>query len=522
MKIAFRADSSLQIGMGHIMRCRALAYAMRARGAEVSFICRAHQGHVAGLLAQDGYRVHMLSAPPDDASASDDLYARWLGVSEDQDAAETRAVLAGGTDVLVVDHYGLSSRWEEHLRPACGKILAIDDLARPHAADALLDQNYALDPASRYAGRVPENCTLLLGPRFALLSPDYADLAAAPVTRRAPVRRVLVFFGGADPDDVTGRVVRALSDGAFGDLQLDIVVGAANPHAETLARAAATRPHTTLHKNLPSLAPLMAEADLALGAGGGATWERCAFGLPSIVISIAANQVPASEALNASGVIHYLGAHDAVSAEALRGAVKALIDAPEQREAMSAQSRLLVDGRGAARVSEAVMPTPREALTLRRADARDCAFYFRLANDPDVRRQSFSSDIITWDGHQRWYHAKVQDAASRLYVLEAHGLPVGQIRFDTREGKACIGYALDPIARGRSWGAHLVTLGLRRLAADAPGDVLAEVRLENPASRAVFDKLGFTPELSPDRSRHYLSRAQLLAGFSGSQSLKEI
>jgi len=510
MKIAIRADSSREIGTGHIVRCQTLAQALRARGAEVTFICRAHEGHISSTLEADGFAVRMLAAVADVPPAGD-LYARWLAVPEMRDADETLAALTPGTAWLVTDHYGLSRSWETRLRSAVGAVLAIDDLGRPHDGDILLDQNYSSAGEARYEGRLGEKCKQLLGPRFALLQTEYAALSAGAPRRDGDVGRILVFFGGADPANMTGKAIEALSDPRFAHIHVDAVAGASNPHAARLKQLAAARPRTTLHLGLPSLARLTAQADFALGAGGGAMWERCCLGLPTAVISIAENQVPASRDLDTAGIITYLGPQETVSVEQIRSAMQALVADSPRRQSMSEQSRLLVDGRGAQRVCEAMLPSGRDQLTLRPATREDSGFYFRLVNDPDVRRQSFRSDAVTWEGHKRWYEGKMSAAHSRLYVMEVRGLPVGQIRFDIDDGTALIDYSLDPVVRGRGWGTQLVALGLNRLAADAPADVLAEVRRENVASSLVFDRLGFERVQHEDRSSHRLSRSALMS-----------
>jgi len=98
----------------------------------------------------------------------------------------------------------------------------------------------------------------------------------------------------------------------------------------------------------------MAEADVAIGAGGATTWERCCLGLPTLVVSIAENQRPACEALAAERVIAYLGHKDAVTAARLRYAIQALLDNPKQRRQLTRTGADLVDGQGAQRVVRAM------------------------------------------------------------------------------------------------------------------------------------------------------------------------
>ncbi len=360
MKIAIRVDASTRMGLGHLVRCRTLAQGLRAQGAEVRFICRAHPGHQIDTLAADAFATTALPAPPNaidtGESTASENYARWLGVPQLQDAAETLAALSGWRpDWLVVDHYGLDADWEQALRPEVGRILVIDDLAnRRHDADLLLDQNYATDGARRYAGLLPASAVTLIGPRYALLHPAYAEQRRMLRSRGRDVQRLLIFFGGTDPQNLTGLALQALAAPDLADLTVDCVVGATNPHRESLSRQAVARPGTRLHGPRPHLADLMAEADLAIGAGGTTTWERCCLGLPSLVVSIAENQRPACAALAAGDVIHYLGHRDTVGIEVLREAVRQLVQDRARRQHLAAAGMELVDGQGAARVVRAM------------------------------------------------------------------------------------------------------------------------------------------------------------------------
>lgn len=357
MNVLIRVDASTRIGLGHSVRCRTLGAALRERGAAVRFVCRAHPGHQVEALAADGFPVSILPEPAGRASLSGS-YASWLGVPQQQDAAETVSALRDdgpAPDWLIVDHYALDATWESALRPWAGQIMVIDDLAnRQHECDLLLDQNYVRDPESRYAGRVPAQARILSGPAYALLRPEFAASRPAAAARGAAVRRVFVFLGGTDPDNVTGRVLEAFSHASLSHLELDVVVGANNPHRPALLVQADARPGIHVHLPRPHLADLMAACDLAIGAGGTTTWERACLGLPSVVVSIAENQRGACEALAEDGLIAYAGDQAQVSGETIREAVARLLDDAGRLARMRAASFRLVDGRGVQRVLEAL------------------------------------------------------------------------------------------------------------------------------------------------------------------------
>jgi len=352
MKVVFRTDASLQIGSGHVMRCLSLADALSAQGAECQFISRTHSGHLLDLTRQRGYTTHSLDLSKQQALPITGLtfaHAAWLGCDWRTDALQTGTIIASlQPDWLVVDHYGIDQHWETVLKPHFKKLMVIDDLAdRAHSCDLLLDQNWfgEITP-SRYQGLVPSHCQSYLGPAYALLKPEYAQLRANVLPRDGAVSGVLVFMGGSDPTNQTAKVLTALKHPNFAHLKVDVVLGQNHPDAEGIAAVAAARPNMTLHQGLPTLAHLMARADVMIGAGGSSTWERMSLGLPSIVISIAANQTATNLALNKAGYIDFLGDMNDVSASTITNAVTRCLANPAAHKARSSLCQKLVTGDG--------------------------------------------------------------------------------------------------------------------------------------------------------------------------------
>ena len=355
ISICIRTDASLQIGTGHVMRCLTLADALREQGAECQFVCREHEGHLMDHIRFRGYAAHALPKPDANCSFGSDLtHASWLGVDWQTDVFQMRQALCREVlDWLIVDHYALDHRWESALRPFCKFIMAIDDLAdRLHDCDLLLDQNYG-SASDRYRSLVPSDCTQFHGPEYALLKPVYAERRAQLPARDGQVRRVLIYFGGcADATNLLRLAVQAFQAQELVHIELDIVVGASYERQSSLEELVAQRGKATIHRQLPDLADLMAKVDLAIGAGGATTWERCCMGLPSIVISIAENQRPACEALSADKLIDYLGQVDQVTSDLIRDRVLSLPKKPDLLRDLSERGMKLVDGDGVSKVTK--------------------------------------------------------------------------------------------------------------------------------------------------------------------------
>lgn len=359
MRVVFRVDASLQIGTGHVMRCLTLADALRSHGIDCCFVCRVWPGDLIDLIGQLGYGVKGL--PPGDdlalASRRHDLaHAHWLGTDWQTDAAQIQAAISDPpVDWLIVDQYALDARWERQLRSHCRHLMVIDDLAdRPHDCDLLLDQNLVANWQHRYLDKVPARCGLMLGPDYALLQPQYVQWRQQVRPRVGPIRRVLVYFGGADRDNVTGRAIAAFLSLGCPDVTLDVVINPASPHAKRLQQQVFNQPTVVLHGSLPCLAPLMAQADLALGAGGATTWERCCLGLPSLVITLADNQRPVAAELDRRGLIQWLGHGGEVSEMAIAQSLQQLISQGPSLEWLQ-NCRRVVDGRGCERVCQPIV-----------------------------------------------------------------------------------------------------------------------------------------------------------------------
>lgn len=497
--VAFRVDASTAIGTGHVMRCLTLAQTLRSQSVRSHFVCREHEGSLCDLIEQRGFDVARLPPPQTSgATVEGTAYSQWLGASSDDDARQTQQALARHVEsplALIVDHYGIDERWERQLRATTERLMAIDDLAdRRHDCDLLLDQNLVLDTQARYVGKVPKRTTMLLGPSFALLQPIYRELRGRVRLRGGPIRRVLIFFGGVDRDNLTSRALAAFLQLGRTDIVADVVIGNSMPHADQIQRLAAGHANVTLHRGLPTLAHLMAEADLALGAAGTTSWERLCLGLPALVVTLAENQRAPALGQSEAGLIRWLGDSDRVDQAAVFSVLEALVASGLDQE-WSRRCFEAVDGLGAERVCAALTMTAETPLQLRRAAASDEALLLEWANEPETRRNAFTSDRISAETHRQWLRRRLASPESvSFYIAETeHGVPVGQVRFEQSEDRWIISYSLDAIFRGRGCGHSLLAAAMRAFAADRPGvTVSGLVKITNRPSCRIFEALGFS------------------------------
>ncbi|UCF31671.1 MAG: UDP-2,4-diacetamido-2,4,6-trideoxy-beta-L-altropyranose hydrolase [bacterium] len=360
--VAFRVDASNLIGSGHVMRCLTLAHVLLLEGHHVTFISRKHPGHLSEIVHKAEIPVIQLEYRESESGRfQDNGYEEWLGTDWKTDALDTSQAIeeinstGSPVDWLIIDHYGIDRRWEQMMRSLVDRIMVIDDLAnRPHDCDLLLDQNLRYDHENIYRDLVPSHCRMLLGPRHALLRPEFKEARAKLKKRDGIIETVLIFFGGTDSSNETGKALEAVIElGA--DLRVDIVLGYSNPHAEDLQKRYGQRPGLRFHRHVSNMAQMMARSDLSIGACGTTTWERCYLGLPSIILVVAENQLEIARALDEAGAVINLGRCEKVDVELITRTLKSVLNNPDRLMEISVKSMALTGSNGSSVGSEVLL-----------------------------------------------------------------------------------------------------------------------------------------------------------------------
>ncbi len=340
------------------MRCFNLASGLVAKSASVVFICRGLPSYLVEKLELASMTLYLIGSP----DTEQDLYSNhassrsWPAWSQEEDASATCSIISEiFPDWLVVDHYGLDAVWEEQVQLSVGKILVIDDQAdRKHHCDALLDQNLFSDARKRYVGKVPDSAAMLLGPEYALIENSFSQARSRVGEKSSVANNILIFFGGADPNNCTEFVLDVLLNNSLRKFDITVVIGGQHPVLRDLRRRAATEDFK-LHIQSGDIARLMSGADLCIGGGGVSTWERCCVGLPCLIIAIAANQEPIAKAVSDAGAARYLGRQVDLDAKTVSNEFLNLVDDSEALRQMSARAMSLVDGRGVERTVEILL-----------------------------------------------------------------------------------------------------------------------------------------------------------------------
>ncbi|WP_201551162.1 UDP-2,4-diacetamido-2,4,6-trideoxy-beta-L-altropyranose hydrolase [Psychrobacter sp. DD43] len=357
MRVIFRCDASIQIGTGHVMRCLTLADALAARGAVCYFICREHEGHLLEVIRKGGHQVYSLPFKADVEKSGKNgiklLHADWLGATQQEDTQQCIDIIKLiEPDWLIVDHYAIDIVWEKMLRPYCKKLMVIDDLAdRAHDCDILLDQTFGRHTED-YLDWIPDNCQVLCGSKYALLRPEFAKWRDYSLERRKDgmLKHLLINLGGVDKDNITSKILKGLQNSSLPECcKITVVMGSTAPWIESVKAQAKALPWKTQVKSgVNNMAELMANSDLAIGAAGSTSWERCCLGLPTVMLVLAENQLLIAKNLEETGAVLLTKLNETLIADL---GIEYIIR-NDNLLFMSKAARLICDGLGAQRASK--------------------------------------------------------------------------------------------------------------------------------------------------------------------------
>jgi len=358
-KALFRADASQIMGHGHMMRCLTLADALRTKGWHCDFLCKLHIGHGQYQIEARGFDCYLMPVDEElDSSENTTLHSDWLGGSQSKDCAQTSELLQiGQYDLLVVDHYAIAHVWEQRCRQFVGKLAVIDDLAdRPHDCDVLIDQTVGRG-AEAYQGLVSASANLLVGSEYAMLRPQFSIRRAEALAKphNKSFTRILIMMGGTDPDNATGKVLRAIGDQINQhSLKITVVLSAVAPYLEDI-RLLVQDVGGELKTDIEDVASEILVHDLAVGAAGSTSWERCCLGLPSVLFTTAENQTLIASNLAAKGAVINLGKVEAQSLLDLCSLIEKFDANPHLLEPIKRSAFSICDGRGVDRVVKSLI-----------------------------------------------------------------------------------------------------------------------------------------------------------------------
>lgn len=479
IKVVIRADAGPVVGMGHFARVSAVVDSLAAYNElDILLVTTAEgEGFVAAYFPAE---MNVLTL----AAGQHEPIGTMGAVGE----------LGWKPDILILDQYGWVPQWEDEAAKSGMQLLVFDDFDLAQRADLIVRPHGG--------GELETGGILLRGPSYLPLSRHIVRLAKAPCPDRRSHLRLNICFGGSDPTSETMKSLRAISE--LQGLHVDVVFGPGVQFDADLANAIRELPHVALHlaPSQVELTELMAQADLAIGAGGLMLWERLCLGLPSLVIAVADNQRPQIDAVAAAGAIKFLGNHIEVTPQQIAKAVTLLAADSETRQNMALTGKNLVDGRGAVRLAASVRSLALDVQAVQIGDAEDL---FNWRTDPLNWQHNFGdAEKPNFAAHFAWLNQRLVDPACAFSKVVQDGETVGVVRFDLSDdgASANLSIYLVPKWHGRKMGLPVYCAAERGLRKSHPAVryVLSHIHRVNAASERLHRDAGFEVQACDERA----------------------
>ncbi|MBD65321.1 MAG: UDP-2,4-diacetamido-2,4,6-trideoxy-beta-L-altropyranose hydrolase [Halobacteriovoraceae bacterium] len=478
-KVLFRADSSLTIGHGHVMRCLSLAKILVKYGFDVRFITKDWDGSAHKIITNAGFECSIFNQV-DKSYISENEYENWLGDDEITDAKEMLSCLNSKFELLILDHYGINKRFEEYVAPHFENILVIDDLDREHSCSVILDATI---------GKTKENYSsskynkIFTGSNYCLLREEFLLLREKAFKKRLndKGKKVLVTMGGAD----VGRYTFPVVDNLSSDLDVTVVMNEKCLDFEKVS-SLCKKKNFSLKSNINFMAKEILDADLGIGAAGTSAYERAFLGLPSFIIKTAQNQRD-----NCNGFIKNDLARciENVKKDEIGGELKNFIkeiSSPNKYHEISMNNFSEVSGLGLYKALEEIFKI--ECFELISATESDIEEVFEWQTFPGARKYSRDKKAPSWEEHKKWFLSSLKNKNRNMFTLRvAKNIPLGFVRVDFGEDISEVSIIISHGYYGQGLG----KIALNLLRNKVEGDLYAFIDEENIPSKKIFEKCGY-------------------------------
>jgi UDP-2,4-diacetamido-2,4,6-trideoxy-beta-L-altropyranose hydrolase len=462
-KLIFRADGDSVTGLGHLYRIFAVIEICRSH---VECILITNKQTPREVIPGD-YQVNIL---PDDLALHDE--PAWM--QQHYPAANHQVALDG---------YQFGESYQKAVKAQDYRLIFIDDLAKDHMyADVVINHALSLDPK---AYRKEKYTRLALGTKYALLRPAFLDAASKKRRVTRTFESAFVCFGGADSAELSAKAVRALLT-VPQVKQIHVVSGSAYRGSE-LATIVRANPLVTWHKNLndEQLCKVMTGCDFAIAGASNILYELCAVRIPVMAGHFVDNQKSLYKGAVYNGLIYPCDDVGKKSESEFKELIEGFLAQDDHQKYLESQSGLF-DRYIGARIMGLMSD-----LNLRKATSDDTLLLFHWANDPEARRNSYFSEVITLETHQRWFNNRLKDGSTIFYIVELEGVPAGLVRYDVADDRTIVGVTIDKKFRGRGFASVFLKATAEQYFGQHHQDILAYIKKTNMASVKTFEKAGY-------------------------------
>lgn len=471
------------MGIGHIMRCIAIAQAWKKRGGSVTFISHLPGEKISSRIRSEGFELIKLEG----LRSVDGDIDQTMGLLKSQSQKKERHSIW-----VILDGYHFTTGLQKEIMSEGFRLLVIDDYnhLEHYQADILLNQNIGSD---RHIYSSNSNAKPLLGTKYIMLRNEFLEYKRISSYYKSKAKNILIAAGGTDPENIAGKLIIALLKRKdHQQYRFKVIIGPGNFHIDQLTKLTQNKhPHIRFKKDADMI-KMMAWADIAVTTGGGTCWELCFMGIPFLVVAIAENQIEQVAGLIKKDVAVLLDDKKMLYPDKAVDDIFRLAENRNKLNRLKENGTTLVDGQGTKRIIRKMLVLD---LKLRKADMDDAALLFEWANEAEIRKASFNTDPIKWSEHISWMKKKLIKKEFWIFIAENHlKSPVGLIRLEKEKNIFKISYLMDKKFRGLGLGKSILDKGIKKIETilDLPAVFEGAVKKDNIASMISFEKSGFT------------------------------
>ena len=478
--IYFRADGGTSIGMGHIVRCLALAEMLKEDFQIVFSLQKPDINTVAMLIDTSDWITHLRKT---------NNY-----IKEAISIADTLS----SNDIVVLDGYNFNTQYQQIIKNSGFKLVCIDDLHAWHqVADVVINHAEGVAESDYSAESYTKFC---LGLNYVLLRPAFLK-PKTTLRRITSVKKVFISMGAADINNITQKFTEALIQ-IKGIEEIHLMLGAINPNLGSIDKLIAENKHVNIikHFNISAeeLATLLKNCDVSICPASSISLESSAIGIGLVSGYTAVNQLGILNGLINHNAAISFGDMNLLSDAEIKNKFESIANNPEQlNEIISNQSKM-IDGKSPERLRMVFKNLSGKKKNVdvhfRFAEEKDTDLYFNWANDDAVRANSFNQEPIVYENHVKWFHTKLKSEECFFYLfLSQENKPAGQVRIDKIGDEVIIGISVDKEFRGYSLGAKMLVMACDDYLKKQPrATIIAYIKKENTDSLNIFVKAGFS------------------------------
>jgi len=461
--VYIRADGNEQIGLGHLVRCSALAHMLKD-DFNITFYSHSIPKQLENEFNGNGFKI--------------------VRIAEEKDFLS----IVTNDKVVVLDGYGFDTNYQRDIKQKDAKLVCIDDLHdRKFFADLIINhapgitpQDYKAQPYTQFA----------LGLDYALLRPAF--LKQAQKKRHIDkIETVLICFGGADPKGLTEKTLKIIA--GFKKFEKIIVVtGTAFIKTREFDQLILSDNRVVHRHNLDEKQMLetMLEAQLSIIPSSSILLEALAVGGVVITGYYTNNQKDISNKFsNKYKQILVIGDLNTQS-------IKSQHIKNCENNILNWNIEPLITNNIQNNILKEFQNLNKEfSLLIRKATINDLVTYFNWANDKDVRNNAVNTQMIEYKDHVNWFNQKISAEDSFLFIFEKKNKPVGQVRFDKKNSSFFIDFSIDKKYRGKGFSRIILKKGIEKLVNEIDSkkniSLTALVKYGNIASVKTFEKMDF-------------------------------